>query len=127
MRFFRHLAKKFGYAFRGMGRAFVTDNSFKYHFAFSILVIALGFVFQLQEMEWVAVVFAIGFVVVAELFNTAIEYLVRILVREHHTEAGLLLDIAAGAVLFAALVALTVGLIIFLPRLVLLFDVLRGG
>ncbi len=122
MRFFRHLLKKFGYAFRGMGRAFVTDNSFKYHFVFLILVIGLGFFFQLQEMEWVGVIFAIGLVIVSELFNTAIEYLVRILVREHHSEAGLLLDIAAGAVLFAALVALVIGLIIFLPRFITLFQ-----
>lgn len=122
-----HLFKKFGFAFRGMGRAFLTDNSFKYHFVFLVLVLGLGFLFQLQEMEWVGVIFAVGLVIVAELFNTAIEYLVRILIREHHSEAGLLLDIAAGAVLFAAMVALAIGLIIFLPRFVLLIqDLLQG-
>jgi diacylglycerol kinase len=118
MRFFRHLFKKFSYAFRGMGRAFRTDNSFKYHFAFSVLVVVLGFVFNLSILEWVEITFAIGLVVISELFNTAIEYLVRILIKEHHQEAGLLLDISAGAVLFAALVALVIGLIIFGPRVV---------
>lgn len=127
MRFVRHLIRKFHYAFRGLGIAFATDNSFKFHFSFALLVVALGVAFGVSEAEWIALVFAIGLVVVAELFNTAIEHLVRILVKDHHPEAGTLLDIAAGAVLFAALVALVVGLIVLGPRFWSLLVELLGG
>ncbi|GEM_PF-1763071 len=112
MSFWKRVGKKFANAFTGLGIAFSTDNSFKFHFTFSILVLILGVLLQLDAYEWIFISLSIGAVFVAELFNTAIEYLVRMLIKDHHNDAKKLLDIAAGAVLFAALTAVVVGAII---------------
>ena len=58
-----------------------------------------------------------GLVIVSELFNTAIEFLVRMFTQEYHELAEKLLDISAGAVLFSVITALVMALILVVPRL----------
>lgn len=113
----RRVRQKFGHAFIGLSVAFTTDNSFKVHLVFLILAVTGGFLFALPPLEWALILFAIGLVVVSELFNTAIEYLVRMFTTEYHELAEKLLDISAGAVLFAALTALVIAGLVFGPRL----------
>lgn len=68
-------------------------------------------------MEWIMIVFAIGFVFAAEAFNTAIEIWVDKLQPDFDPKAGRAKDLAAAAVLIAAISAATVGLIIFIPKI----------
>ncbi len=77
----------------------------------------LGFYFHISAMEWIALVFAIGFVLVAEALNTAIEIDIDLTSPEYHPYARDTKDAAAGAVLLAVFVSIIVGLIIFLPHI----------
>lgn len=115
MHFFRRVAKKFRHSFTGLHVAFTTDNSFKAHLIFSLVAIGLGLWLSPDLIGWALIVLAIGLVIVAELFNTAIEYLVRMFTNEYHELAEKLLDISAGAVLFASLTALVMAGLVYFP------------
>ena len=117
MRFFTRVVKKFRHAFTGLHVAFSTDNSFKAHLVFLVIVVSLAFWLGPDLTGWALVIFASGLVFVAELFNTAIEYLVRMFTTEYHELAEKLLDISAGAVLFASFTALVLAGLVFLPLL----------
>jgi diacylglycerol kinase len=106
----------FKYAFHGIAHALRTQPNLWIHAAAAIAVIIAGFYFGISRMEWLAVVFAIGFVICAELVNTAIELFVDMVSPERQEKAGRVKDIAAGAVLIAALTALTIGLFVFVPK-----------
>jgi len=115
MHFLPRVARKFRHAFRGLHVAFSTDNSFKAHLVFSAVAVALALVLRPSLTGWALVVAAIGLVFVAELFNTAIEYLVRMFTTEYHELAEKLLDISAGAVLFASFIAVALAALVFVP------------
>jgi len=110
-------SQKFLNAFRGMYVVFKVTRHFFIHISVAFLVIFLGFYFRVSGMEWIALVFAIGFVVVAEVFNTAIEIDIDLTSPEYHPFARDTKDVAAAAVLFSVFVAVIVGLIIFLPKM----------
>lgn len=115
MFFLKRIAKKFGFAFKGLKIAITTDNSFKIHFIFVIPVVISGYILHFDRFEWIVIVLSIGIVLVAELFNTSIEYMVKMFTDDYHELAEKLLDISAGAVLMSAIVAFVMGLFIYLP------------
>ena len=115
MRFLPRVSKKFSHAFRGLRIAFTTDNSFKAHMIFTALALGLSLWLRPDLTGWALVALAVGLVFVAELFNTAIEYLVRMFTTEYHELAEKLLDISAGAVLFAAFISLVLAGLVFVP------------
>ena len=86
------------------------------HLLAALAVIIAGFSFEISVGEWIAISFAIGLVVVAEMLNTAIEKLTDMVSPEIHPNAKVVKDLAAGAVLMASIVALVIGLIVFLPK-----------
>lgn len=114
---FRKRAKSFVYAFRGIGRVFKTQPNMQIHVIIVLLVIVAGIWLELSVPEWLFIVFAIGFVFSAEIFNSAIEKLVDIVSPGYDDRAGRIKDMAAGAVLIAAITAVVIGLLIFVPRL----------
>jgi diacylglycerol kinase len=87
------------------------------HLVAAAVAVFLGFFLKITVTEWLFVVAAIGFVLSAEAFNTAIEQLVDRVSPEKNPEAGRIKDIGAGAVLLAAATALVIGLVIFLPKI----------
>ncbi|HEY2784415.1 MAG TPA: diacylglycerol kinase family protein [Fimbriiglobus sp.] len=104
---------KFGYAFRGIKRGMRGHSSFSVHFFAAASVLAGAIVFQCNWTEWCILLGAVGFVFVAELFNSAVEALFHgqdDAVKSKNYQA---LDIAAGAVLVASIFAAAVGLIVF--------------
>jgi len=109
--------KGFVFAFRGIVVALRGQLNMKVHFAAALLVMVGGFYYRLQPWEWVAVVLSIGLVMALELLNTAIEDLVNLIHPEWNARAGRIKDLAAGAVLLAAVAALVVGLIVFIPKI----------
>jgi diacylglycerol kinase len=113
--------KGFKFALNGIKEAIATQVNFRFHFAATLFVVSAGFVVELNEMEWVMVTLCIGFVVVTELLNTAIEYLVDFISPDQHPLAGKIKDLAAGAVLISAITAFVTGLIIFTPKIMSLF------
>lgn len=109
--------RKFGCAFRGIAEAIREENSFKFHFAAAIVAILLGVILGISADEWAVLFLVIGLVLVAEMFNTVIELMVRLLIKEHNQLARQVLDVSAGAVLVSSIVAVVVGLVIFGSRI----------
>jgi undecaprenol kinase len=106
----------FVYASKGLVEAIRTQFNIRFHFAATIGVLALSIYFKLSTIEWCFILVSIGFMFTAELLNTAIEYLTDLVSPEFNDLAGKVKDIAAAAVLCAALVSASVGLIIFVPK-----------
>jgi diacylglycerol kinase (ATP) len=112
---FRRVVRSFGYAFRGVGFLLQTQTNARVHLAIAVAVVGAGFGFEISRMEWVAIVAAIGLVLVTEGLNTALETVVDLVSPEWHPLAGRAKDIAAGAVLLAAIAAAVIGGLIFGP------------
>ncbi len=110
--------KSFVYAWKGIRSFICREHNAWIHCIVMAAVIAAGFFFQITRGEWIAVVLCFGLVLAAEGFNTAIERLVNLVSPQQHPVAGDVKDIAAGAVLVCAVVAATVGLIIFIPYII---------
>ena len=86
------------------------------HLGFAVGVCAAGWWFRIDRLEWALVVFAIGSVLAAEAFNTAIEALADAVKPERHPLVGRAKDLAAAGVLLAAVGAAAVGVLVFGPR-----------
>ena len=107
-------------AWRGIGIFIRTTHNAWVHIFFSAMAIYIGFVLHIAPLEWVAVIFAIGFVILAETINTAIEIDIDLTSPDYHPYARDTKDVAAGAVLMTVAMAGIVGLIIFLPKILIL-------
>lgn len=114
------LLRSFGYAFRGVAAMLRLQANARIHAVATLLVVGLGFFFRICAGEWCAIVAVIGLVWTAEGLNTAIETLTDLVSPEAHPLAGRAKDLAAGAVLCAAVAAFIVGAIVFLPKLLAL-------
>jgi diacylglycerol kinase len=108
-------AKSFTHAGRGVFIFIKTTHNAWVHIVALFVAIALGVYFGITSTEWMFLVFAGGFVLVSEAFNTAIEIDIDLTSPEYHPYAKDTKDVAAGAVLLSACTALVVGLIIFVP------------
>jgi diacylglycerol kinase len=109
------LLKKFCYAICGLKSAFLFERSIRIHLCCAMLVVIVGVIWQVKPIEWALLFFAIGLVLVAELLNTAIENTVDLLQEQYHPLAKTAKDVAAGAVLVAALTALIIGILVLGP------------
>lgn len=87
------------------------------HLVAAVATVVAGFWLEISTNEWIAVIFAIGLVIVAEMLNTAIEKLTDMVSPEIHPKAKVVKDLAAGAVLIASIVSAVIGLIVFMPKL----------
>ena len=115
--------KSFQYAWNGIITAIKSERNMQIHLVFVIAVIVCGVIFRISSMEWVACVICFGLVISTELINTAIETIVDMISPERQALAGKAKDIAAGAVLVAAVAAAIAGTIIFLPKAIALFGI----
>jgi len=90
------------------------------HCAVTVLVVIAGLLFRISTTEWIAVLFAIGFVLAAEAINSVIERLSDVVQPEIDDRIRDVKDISAGAVLICTIAAAVIGIIIFLPKLITL-------
>src|SRR5258706_5426833 len=105
------------YGMRGIGLLFGARNIWILTAA-SLAALGAGLYCSSAALEWCAVLFAVTLVGVAEALNTALERLTDLASPQFHPLAGKAKDIAAGAVLLSALGAVSIGIVIFGPRLV---------
>jgi diacylglycerol kinase (ATP) len=112
------MIKSFGYAWSGIRYCFQSEPNFRIHSVLAIVVLVFSIVFKISAIEWIAVCFCIAFVLVMEMFNTAIEKLCDVVHKEVHPGIKKVKDIAAGAVLVAAFFSLITGAVIFLPKII---------
>lgn len=111
-------AKSFTYAFRGIWILVKSTHNFWIHIFVAIIAIVLGYLMKISHIEWMVLVLTAGFVMVTEAINTAIEIDIDLTSPNYHPYAKDTKDVAAGAVLISAIVAITVGMIIFIPKLI---------
>lgn len=105
--------KSFKFAFKGFQYFIATQHNAWIHFIAFIVVVIAGFYFKLSEIEWCAILIVSGLVIVAEIVNTAIEKLADFVSPENNKDIGIVKDLGAAAVLFAAIIAVIVGILIF--------------
>ncbi len=113
----QHWIRKFQLAGRGVWIGIAGQSSFAVHLPVAGLVIVLAYWLQCSLWQWCALLICIGLVLTAELANSAIEELAKGLCTDHNPQVGRALDMAAGAVLIASIIAATVGLTIFAYQL----------
>lgn len=107
---------KFAVAFRGIAIGMRGQASFRVHLFAAAAVIAMAAVLRMHPWQWAVLLLCIAVVLTAELFNSALESLSRAITAEHNDHVGQALDVAAGAVLTAAIAAAAVGTIVLLNR-----------
>lgn len=116
----RARANSFGYAFRGIRNLLRYEHNAIIHLVATVAVMIAGLLLKLQSWEWVVIVMAAGFVWVTEILNTCIERIMDFISTEHHPNIGIIKDLAAAAVLIAALTAVVAGAIVFIPKIIAL-------
>lgn len=107
----------FSYAWHGIRDAWESELNFRIQVLFAIAAIILGWYIGLTKTEFLIVIFMIGFVMTAEIFNTCFEELCDKFQPEHDPHIGKIKDLAAAGVLVSSIAALIVGLAIYLPYL----------
>lgn len=111
----------FKYPISGIRYAYRNEQNLAFDIGIALLVIICGFLFKLSGSEWATIILTIGLVISCELTNTAIEAVVDLVTEEYHPLAKVAKDTAAAAVFVFAVIAVIVGLIIFLPKVIALF------
>jgi diacylglycerol kinase len=107
----------FTYAFRGLWHALRTQRNARVHLACACVVTIAGLLLRLSASEFALLYVAIAGVFIAEMFNTVIEICVDLARPEYDPLAGLAKDVAAGAVLLSALLAVVIGALVLGPHL----------
>jgi diacylglycerol kinase len=116
----------FVYAFQGLGYTFRTQRNIRVHATIAVIAIILGIILRISALEFAMVFIAITSVFSAEMFNTVIELSIDLSTPEYHPLAKIAKDVAAGAVLFSAFLAIIIGLFVFGPHLWILIRALTG-
>ena len=114
---YKKIINSFKYAIEGIISSFKTERNMKIHVLVMLIVIGLSIYLKIDKIEACIIAIVIALVIGAELFNTAIETIVDMISPEKNNKAKLAKDISAGAVLIFAIGAITVGIIIFFPRI----------
>ena len=110
--------KSVGFAIKGAFKLITTEHSVMVQFSLAILLIIAGFACHISREEWMMQTLAFGLVLGIESMNTAVEKVADFVHPEFHKKIGFIKDIAAGGVLFAALAAIAVGLLIYVLKFV---------
>jgi diacylglycerol kinase (ATP) len=113
--FFTGRLKSVTYALKGAVKLITTEHSIMVQFSLGIIMTIAGFYFGITSTEWLFQTMAIGLVMSIEGLNTAVEKMADFIHPNYHERIGFIKDIAAGAVFFAALTAIAIGLIIYIP------------
>ncbi len=111
----------FGYAFSGLWYALRTQRNAQVHVSVAALVIIAAIVLHISAVEFAILFITISSVFTAEMFNTVFELCVDLASPTYHPLAKIAKDVAAGAVLLSAILAVVIGLFIFVPHLWVLF------
>ncbi len=109
--------KSIGFAFKGAVLLIKNEASIKVQVCAAILVTIAGVYFNISSNEWIIQCLVIGLVLSAEALNTAIEEIADFIHPEHHKKIGYVKDVSAAAVFFAAIAAIVIACIIYIPKL----------
>ncbi len=116
--FFWNRIKAVKYAANGFWILITSEKSIITQVIIAIIITIVGFLMHLSATEWLFQIIAIAIVLIAESLNTAIEKMADFMHPNYHKKIGFIKDISAGAVFFAALFAIIIGLIIYIPKFI---------
>lgn len=117
----KSLIHSFGYAIRGILTALKKERNLKIHVVIMLLVILAGIYFKISVTDWIICIILFGFVISLEMVNTAIETTVDIAMPEFNEKAKIAKDVSAGTVLISAITSAIIGLMIFIPKIIMNF------
>jgi diacylglycerol kinase (ATP) len=109
--------RSFSFAFKGIIAFFEEEHNAWVHLFTSFIVVLLALIIPCSSTEIIMLVFAMGFVWAAEIFNTAIERIADQISLEQNPQIKFIKDLSAAGVLIAALSALIIGSVIFIPKI----------
>lgn len=116
--FFTGRLKSMGFAVKGAIKLITTEHSIMVQSGIALVMVVAGFYFEITRTEWMFQTLAIGLVLAVEGLNTAVEKIADFIHPGFHERIGFIKDIAAGSVFFAALTAVIIGAIIYVPRFI---------
>lgn len=114
----KRLGRSFKAAFEGIKATYLKEQNIKIHTVIALLVVIFGFILKISYAEWLVCLVLIGFVLMAEFFNTSIEYVVDLASPDIHPLAKAAKDTASAGVLMMAILSAIIGLVIFVPKLI---------
>jgi diacylglycerol kinase len=117
MKYFQNRIEAFKAAFSGLQAALKKEAHLKLHLLALLIVLNLGFYFQLNAYEWLGLIICCGLVISLELINSAVEALCDLVHPDTHLKIKYIKDVAAAAVLVAAVAAVLVAYLVFWPHL----------
>ncbi len=118
---FEHL-KSYKYAWNGLKEIFWGELNFQIIFFFSIVVIIVALILELDPIEWIILLFTLTFLLVSEAFNKSIETACDAICGDYCEEIRFAKDVAAGAVLLVAILSVIIIMVIFWPYFTIVFD-----
>ncbi|MGI8316107.1 diacylglycerol kinase family protein [Halobacillus mangrovi] len=107
----------FRYAMNGLKQVYKTERNFRFHLVAAVAALAAGLMIGLTPIEWAVIALIITLVLTLEMVNSSIELLLDYLAPELNPMAGLIKDIAAGAVLLASAASVIIAVLIFGSKL----------
>lgn len=113
----RRLLASFHYAIQGLSYAVKSQRNLKIHLVFASIAIGLSWLLEIPKLELLFILVVIGLVIALELVNTAIEAAIDLVTTDWHPLAKIAKDVAAGSVLVAVILAIIIGLYIFIPAM----------
>lgn len=109
-------------ALKGIRLALKSERNTRVHFAIASLVIILGIVLNCTPIEFCFLIIAIGFVIITEMVNSAIEFSLDAIFHNRYSKlVGMAKDIAAGAVMIATFCSVAIGILIFGSKILTYF------
>ena len=115
--FFAGRIKSVRYTIIGAHKLITTEHSVMVQSSIAVLLIFAGFYYDISREEWMMQILSTGLVLAIEGMNTAVEKICDFIHPEYHEKIGFIKDIAGGAVLFAAIASIVIGLLIYVPKL----------
>ncbi len=116
----KRLRDSFHHAFDGLVSAYHSEGNLVVHSIIATIVIICGFIVGLSSFEWIVCIMLIGLVITAELLNTTFEHMVDLACPEINPLAKKVKDTAAASVLVFAFVSALIGLMIFVPKIIVI-------
>lgn len=114
--------QSFKYAFQGLQHLWKKEHNSRIHLLLGLTATGLGRFFQISRLEWITLIGCIGFVISTEIFNTTIEKTLDFMTLENHKSIKIIKDLSAAAVLISAMTSLIIGILIFYPKLIELWN-----
>ncbi|MDB5197232.1 MAG: diacylglycerol kinase [Flaviaesturariibacter sp.] len=117
----RYFIRSVFFALRGIYNFFRSERNGQIQGTIGFLSVIAGFFFRLQKTEWLFLLFCIGAVISLEMLNSAIERVCNMYTTDFHPAIKIIKDVAAAAVLWTAIIAAIIGVVIFMPYVAALF------